>query len=109
MKKALTLLALSLFALPVQADSLELARNKVKQIFISDEEPKVKDATWTAPFIFKVGVFDDGTKRDGYAEYVCQVLYDHGFKGKGVLVSVIDIKKLVQTGDWVDLGKAKCQ
>ncbi|WP_239688337.1 hypothetical protein, partial [Mannheimia haemolytica] len=77
MKKALTLLALSLFALPVQADSLELARNKVKQIFISDEEPKVKDATWTAPFIFKVGVFDDGTKRDGYAEYVCQVLYDH--------------------------------
>ncbi len=43
MKKALTLLALSLFALPVQADSLELARNKVKQIFISDEEPKVKE------------------------------------------------------------------
>ncbi len=31
-------------------------------------------------------------KRDGDAEYVCQVLYDHGFKGKGVLVSVIDIK-----------------
>ncbi|KMK51567.1 hypothetical protein RO21_05570 [[Actinobacillus] muris] len=109
MKKLLTLLSLTLFAFPAMADDLDTNREKVKQIFLSDEEPKVKDAVWTSDFVFKVGVKDDGTKRDGYAQYVCLVLAENGFTGKDVLVRVIDIDKLRKTGEWINLGTAKCQ
>lgn len=74
---------------------------KVKQRFQSKEEKTAKDAAWTARNTFKVGVINDGTRRDGYAEYICQVLYDYGFKGNKVWVHVIDIVKLVQYGHWV--------
>ena len=109
MKKLLFILSLIAFIPNTYADDLDKAREEVKQYFIGDDEPKVKDAAWTSDFVFKVGVKDDGTNRNGYAEYVCLELYSRGFKDKGVLVKVIDINKLVQTGEWVDLGMAKCQ
>lgn len=48
----------------------EVVLNKIKS------EPKVKDAVITDSNILYVGVADDGTRRDGYAEYLCQVLKD---------------------------------
>lgn len=107
MKKLLTLAAITLATFPAFADELDTNREKVKQIFISDEEPKVKDALWTSDNVFKVSVKDDGTNRDGYAQYVCLVLSDNGFTGKGVLVRVVDHNKLLK-GEWVNLGTAKC-
>lgn len=91
------------------ADELDMQRETVKQIFIGPEEPKVKDAIWTQKGVFKVGVIDDGTNRSGYANYVCEVLYEHGFKGKKVWVQVLDVVKLARDGDWVKLGEARCQ
>jgi hypothetical protein len=82
---------------------------KIVQIFQSNEEPTAKDAVWTAFDIFKVGVINDGSIRDGYAQYVCQVLYDHGFKGKKIWVQIIDIITLNKTGKWVKLGEAYCE
>ena len=64
---------------------------------------------WTSIDIFKVSVINDGSRRDCYADYVCQVLYDYGFKGKKVWVQVIDIVKLTRNGDWVKLGESHCQ
>ena len=93
----------------VSAETYSTNHEKVKKLFQSNEEKKVKDAVWTGKYIFKVGVFDDGSKRDGYASYVCQVLYDYGFKGKKVLVQVIDIVKLTSDSKWVKLGQAHCQ
>ena len=56
---------------------------RVKNILKSNEEPTVKDAVWTAlNDIFKVGVLNDGSNRNGYASYVCEVLYDNCFKEK---------------------------
>lgn len=81
----------------------------MKKLFQSSEEKTAKDAVWTSKNIFKVGVFDNGSRRDGYASYVCQVLYEHGFKGRGVWVQVIDILKLTQHSKWVKLGEARCQ
>lgn len=81
---------------------------KVKTYFLGNDEPTAKDAVWTDKGVFKVGVLNDGSSRDGYAGYVCQVLIDHGFKGRGVLVRVIDIARLVSTGEWVNLGTAFC-
>lgn len=84
------------------------AHDEVKKLFNSEAEPTSKDATWTTPKIFKVGVLDDGSSRNGYASYVCEVMYEHGFKGKGIWVQVIDIALLVRTGKWQKLGEAKC-
>lgn len=58
--------------------------------------------------MFKVGVSDDGTSRDGYAEYVCMKLHDFGFKDQGIFVQVIDYDKLMKTEEWVKLGVAQC-
>lgn len=108
MKKILLLISTLLLSQSAFADNLDKSRDEVKQIFISKQEPTAIDAIWTSDTVFKVGVHDNGSSRDGYAEYVCQVLYEHGFKGKNVLVRVVDIDKIVQTGEWVNLGTAQC-
>ena len=95
-------------AAPAPSD-LQKARDEVVAYFKSGEEPKVKDAVWTADDIFKVGVLDDGTDRSGYAQYVCEVLSERGFKGEKVWVQVIDIAKLVRTNKWEKLGDARCE
>ncbi len=95
------------FALSAQAQSS--AHEKVKRHFQSGAEPTTKDAVWTQDDIFKVGVLNDGSRRDGYASYVCEVLYDYGFRGAKIQVQVIDIQKLVSEGSWDRLGRAYCR
>lgn len=90
------------------AESFGPQHDKVQKYFQSGAEKTTKDAIWTAKNIFKVGVLDDNSNRDGYAQYVCEVLNDHGFKGKKVSVQVIDIVKLSKNGAWVKLGEAQC-
>lgn len=94
---------------PKATDAMQSQREKVQALFQGNEEPTAKDALWTSNTIFKVGVIDDGTPRDGYASYICQVLYEHGFRGKNVWVQVIDIVKLTRNNDWVKLGESHCQ
>lgn len=71
------------------------------------QEPKVKDAAWLDKNIpsLMVGVWDNGANRDGYASYICLVLYDFGIKG-GV-VRVMDQAKAINS-EWEELGKAWC-
>ena len=73
-----------------------------------NNEKTAKDAIWTSESVFKVGVLDNGTPRDGYASYVCEVLRDHGFGSKRIMVKIVDIAKLVRTGKWVNLGETMC-
>lgn len=89
-------------------DGMADARKEVTERFKSKQESLAKDATWTSDDIFKVGVINDGTSRSGYAQYVCSVLDDYGFKGKGVQVHIIDIVVLVNTNKWEKLGLANC-
>ncbi|MBI1308637.1 MAG: hypothetical protein GC129_02105 [Proteobacteria bacterium] len=84
------------------------AHEKVKTRFQSAAEPAAKDAIWTSPSIFKVAVLNNRTNRDGYAQYVCEVLDEEGFKGKGVWVQVVDIASVVKGGQWTKLGEAHC-
>lgn len=91
------------------ASKLDMQREKVQKLFQGNDEPRAKDALWTSHDVFKVGVIDDGTSRDGYASYVCQVLYEHGFKGQKVWVQIIDIVKLTRNNDWVKLGESHCE
>lgn len=59
--------------------------------------------------MFKVGVIDNGSSRDGYAQYVCEAMGDSGLNGRGISVQVIDIQKLVGTNKWVKLGERRCK
>lgn len=72
-------------------------------------ETTAKDAVWTSPDLFKVGVIDDRTSRDGYAAYVCDVLNENGFRGKDVGVQIIDIVQLTRNKKWIKLGEARCR
>ncbi|MFB2637723.1 hypothetical protein ACE02P_06760 [Shewanella bicestrii] len=104
-------LCAAMFSFTSQANEATYSQQHeaVQKLFQSNEEKTAKDAVWTARDVFKVGVINDGSRRDGYADYVCQVLYDYGFKGKKVWVQVIDIVKLTRSGDWVKLGESHCQ
>jgi cytochrome c biogenesis protein ResB len=64
----------------------------------------VLDAVWASEKIFMVGRVNDGTRHDGFAMYVCETLNDYGFRGKEVMVNVIDIVRLKNTGDWESIG-----
>ena len=83
--------------------------DKVTKIFQRKAEPTAKDAVWTQKDIFKVGVINDGTNRNGYAQYIGEVLYDESFKGQKVGVQIIDILKLNNSGEWEKLGEARCK
>ncbi len=83
------------------------ARQAVVDHFKNNEKI-AKDSVWASKTMFKVGVLDDGSNRDGYASYVCQVLEDYGFKGAAMTVQIIDIQKLVSTDKWIKLGEAHC-
>jgi hypothetical protein len=94
---------------PLLATEYSDQHKKLVQIFQSNEEPAAKDAVWTSEWTFKVGLINDGSNRRGYAQYVCAVLDDYGFKGKGVWVQIIDIVKLKQSDQWVKLGETHCK
>ena len=83
------------------------SRNSVQAYFKSDSEPSVLDAAWTSDTVFKVGVLDDGTPRDGFADYVCSILSENGLQG-GYTVQVNDIASISRGGEWTVLGSAIC-
>jgi len=74
-----------------------------------ETEPSALDATWDSESVFKIGVVDNGTNRGSNANYACGVLYNEGFRGKGVEVTIIDIEKLADKKRWGTLRKASCE
>ncbi len=99
---AACLLSATALAAPTEAQNKFLA-----YLTKSGKEPKVKDATWATDRNLYVGIMDDGSRRDGYADYLCLVAGDHGVRPD--LIKVIDIVKVVRTGKFVELGKAYCR
>jgi len=83
--------------------------DKIVSFFQGETEPRALDATWDSETVFKIGVIDNGTSRDSYANYACGILYNEGFRGKGVEVKIIDIEKLAYKKKWVTLGTASCE
>lgn len=99
-----TVVALSAHAVdePTQAQ-----RDFVTYLVKSGKEPKVKDATWMGRNNLYIGVIDDRTPRDGFADYICSVAADRGLTPD--LVKIVDIVKVVRTGKFVELGKSRCR
>lgn len=109
MKKFFLLFSLACLATGSSAVELDAKRAAVQAQFKSKAEPTAKDALWTSPTMFKVGVMDNGTPRDGYAMYVCGEIRDHGIRDSGLRVQIIDVVKLVRQNKWVTLGEASCK
>ncbi|MEW6519241.1 MAG: hypothetical protein AB1461_07490 [Thermodesulfobacteriota bacterium] len=70
-------------------------------------EPKAISVAWNDTSIpsLLVGVADDKTQRDGYAQYICLVLAEHGIRG-GV-VRIMD-EYAARKNEWKELGKSWC-
>lgn len=76
-------------------------------------EPKIKDLAYNPADTvqWNVGVLDDGSRRVGYAQYVCEVLAEkHALAGR-THVRVVDIAKVEQGSDFRDanLGHVICE
>ncbi|MGP5553523.1 hypothetical protein [Psychrobacter celer] len=99
----------------VEAKAEETDKNKLTDAkkaeivayFKSDEEPSVADALFPYSTL-KLGMHNDGSNRDGFAKYACQILQSEFGATELVTVSIIDIDKLVHTDKWVKIGKANC-
>ncbi|MCZ4273323.1 hypothetical protein [Maritalea porphyrae] len=72
-------------------------------------EPKVHSAQWSQEESFWIAVDDDGTRRDGFAEYTCLVLALAGKpQGEIIIVTVLDHNSMLQ-GNFKELGKKACR
>lgn len=71
------------------------------------DEAKVQDVTRKGSILY-VGVYDNGQRRDGYAQYLCESLRYHKVPGSSVDVYVMDIVKIARDNDWVKLGSYHC-
>lgn len=61
------------------------------------KEPKVVEAMMNDTDVLYVSVYDDGTRRDGYASYICQILKEHS--------STISRVKVMKAGSTNDPNK----
>jgi len=100
---------LALFSIQPAYSGYNEYHDAAEDHFRSSKEPTALDADWPTPSSFYVSVKDNGRNRDGYAEYVCQVLMDYGFKGRAIVIRIIDIDYLANNMDYRILGTGFCR
>ena len=93
----------------IHAESFGPQYDKIVSFFRGETEPRALDATWDSESVFKIGAMDDGKSQDDFANYVCGIIYNEGFRGKGIKVTIIDIGKLAYKQKWGPLGEATCE
>lgn len=72
------------------------------------KEETVKDITFTvSPGWIYVGVYSDGSNRNGYASYICQVIQPYILEDMNV--KIVDYKDVLQKKGFTELGTAKCK
>lgn len=97
---------------PESIDSKESQnQNSQSLLKLINSEPKVKEAIITDSNVLYVSVEDDGTKRDGFANYLCELI-----KEKGSNIMLVKVVKVNSTKDpnrdnayGVLLGEAVCK
>lgn len=75
------------------------------------KEPKVKEAIITEANVLYVSVEDDGTRRDGYANYLCEILKER--KATTTWVKVVKVNSINDPNSdnayGVLLGESHCE
>lgn len=80
-----------------------LAEPKIKDLLFSDDRYSV---TW------QIGVLDDGSRRIGYAGYVCMLLADKNLVDQDTDVRIVDVVALERSGGdfrGASLGHVRCR
>lgn len=77
------------------------------------QEPKVIDFVYdpNAAFQWTVGVKDDGSRRYGYADYLCQRMEQEGLPVGETMIRIVDYAKYMEPGgNGIDasLGSVRC-
>ena len=111
MKKVLIIFFAVILMTPalIHAESFGPVYDKIVTFFQGETEPSALDATWDSKTELKIGVMDDGSNWDNYANYACEILYNEKLKGQGIEVKIIDIQQLAYKKKWVTLGHTTCE
>ncbi|WP_218376910.1 hypothetical protein [Chitinophaga sp. sic0106] len=72
---SLFILAFGFFGCGPKEDPMKNPRNR-KALYMVQDEAKVTDAKFIDNILY-VKVIDDGTRRDGYAQYLCLLLREY--------------------------------
>lgn len=106
MKKKILMLALAiLYASTTQA--LNPMHDKVVRL-IRDTEKTVLSAQWADRDKLVLTRKNDGTKQDGFADYICYSIKESGYMGRAVDVFILSHTAATNRGKSVILGKANC-
>lgn len=98
---ALSMLAASPLA-AATADWRDTATALIRQ------EKTVVDAMFTQPISLWVSMRDDGSRRDGFANYLCMVLYDAGMQpGDFVVIKILDAAAMARE-EMSEIGRYEC-
>ena len=92
----------------IHAETYSEDHETVRKYLLNNTEGRVKKATWLYPNTIKLGVVDNGHSRSGFAEFTCVIFRQMGFKGKDVLVHIVDIEKFDIESNSETLGGAHC-
>ena len=104
----MTRLILTVLLVPGSFASASAGNWREQAISVLKTEPKVVDAMFTQDISLWVSMKDDGSRRDGYAEYVCLALYEAGMQnGDFVVIKILDAAALTRD-KMVELGRFEC-
>jgi len=116
MRGILSMIFLLIFMVFPAAAEEKLKPWQIKALQLLKQEKKVLDAWWRMPSrnILFIAMRPDGTRKDGFAEYVCMLLADTGApKGKLKIVEVHDPATFQaykeHTGSGSSMGMAACR
>lgn len=99
---------LAVVALLVPAASFAADDWREKAIALIREEPKVIEAMFPQPISLWVSARDDGSNRDGYADYVCLLLSEAGMpQGEHITIRILDAAAL-SNDQMTELGRGQC-
>ena len=89
--------------------SANMQNNRVSVLPILMQEKKIKDVSWGSDKTLRIGVLDNGNNRSGFAGYVCLILAENGLSKNETYVKIIDIRKVISSGEFIKLGEAFCK
>jgi len=87
----------------------QISDNEKKQILkLVKDEGRVKDAIWMDSGFLYVGMYDDKTNRNGFAEYLCLKIQDKVKLKNKLFIKIVDYKNVLQNKGFREIGNAIC-
>lgn len=86
----------------------KIENGKKKLVALLKKEKKVFGPNWESEHFLTVGMFDNGKRRDGFAQYICILKNKAGLDNYRVFVKILDAKRMMNSGDYKAIGKTVC-